>query len=161
MTVISTDKNVDDLTLTVVAEFDASAERVWQIWADPRQLELWWGPPTWPATFSRYEFEVGGQVRYFMTGPEGGKAHGSWTITAIDAPASLELDDGFADASGEPVDLADATHMVMTLQPSDGGTRMTLVTKFRDADQLEKMAQMGMEEGIRLAIGQVDAILAA
>ncbi|MGV1037074.1 MAG: SRPBCC family protein [Candidatus Nanopelagicales bacterium] len=161
MTVISTEKNADDLTLTVIAQFDANAERVWQIWADPRQLERWWGPPTWPATFSRHEFEVGGQVRYYMTGPEGDKAHGWWTITAIAAPRRLELDDGFADANGEPLDLADVTHMTMTLQPDDGGTRMTLVTSFRDIDQLEKMAQMGMEEGMRQAIGQVDDILSA
>lgn len=161
MTVISTEKNANDLTLTVVAQFDATPERVWQIWADPRQLERWWGPPTWPATFTRHEFEVGGQVRYFMTGPEGDKAHGWWAITAIDAPQRLELDDGFADANGEPLDLADVMHMTMTLQPGDDGTRMTLVTTFRDVDQLEKMTAMGMEEGIREAMGQVDKILAA
>jgi hypothetical protein len=32
--------------LVLVAEFDAPIERVWQLWADPRQLERWWGPPT-------------------------------------------------------------------------------------------------------------------
>lgn len=76
MTVVSVTKDVDALTLTFVAEFAASVERVWQVWADPRQLERWWGPPTWPATFQRHDFVVGGQSRYHMTGPEGEKSHG-------------------------------------------------------------------------------------
>ena len=37
MTVTSVDKDFDDLTLTLVADFDAPIERVWQLWADPRQ----------------------------------------------------------------------------------------------------------------------------
>jgi uncharacterized protein YndB with AHSA1/START domain len=32
-------KDFDSLSLTLVAEFDAPIERVWQLWADPRQLE--------------------------------------------------------------------------------------------------------------------------
>ena len=52
------------------AEFAASPERVWEVWENPRQLERWWGPPTYPATFTRHDFVVGGESRYFMTGPE-------------------------------------------------------------------------------------------
>lgn len=76
MTVVSVTKDVDALTLTFVAEFAASVERVWQVWEDPRKLERWWGPPTWPATFERHDFVVGGRSRYHMTGPEGEKSRG-------------------------------------------------------------------------------------
>ncbi|MEU4420601.1 SRPBCC domain-containing protein [Actinoplanes sp. NPDC024001] len=159
MTVISSTKDVEKLTLTFVAEFDAPVDRVWQVWADPRKLERWWGPPTWPATFERYEFEPGGQVRYFMTGPDGERAHGWWTITAVDAPHRLEFDDGFADDKGEPVDVKDTTHGVVTLEAAGGRTRMTTVSTFVSAEQLERMAAMGMEEGMRQAQGQIDALL--
>jgi uncharacterized protein YndB with AHSA1/START domain len=50
MGVTSVVKDFDHLTLTVVADFDAPVERVWQLWAGPRQLERWWGPPSHPAT---------------------------------------------------------------------------------------------------------------
>ena len=50
MSVVSVEKDVDGLSLTLVADFDAPIERVWELWADPRQLERWWGPPTYPAT---------------------------------------------------------------------------------------------------------------
>jgi uncharacterized protein YndB with AHSA1/START domain len=62
MAVLSIRHDNEALTLTVVSEFDASVERVWQVWADPRRLERWWGPPTWPATFDRYEFKPGGAI---------------------------------------------------------------------------------------------------
>ena len=42
MSVTSVDKDFESLTLTLVADFDARTERVWQLWADPRQLERWW-----------------------------------------------------------------------------------------------------------------------
>jgi uncharacterized protein YndB with AHSA1/START domain len=50
MSVTSIEKDYDRLTLTLVADFDAPIERVWQLWADPRQLERWWGPPSHRAT---------------------------------------------------------------------------------------------------------------
>jgi uncharacterized protein YndB with AHSA1/START domain len=43
MTVTAVRKDPQALTMTLEAEFDTSAERVWQLWADPRQLERWWG----------------------------------------------------------------------------------------------------------------------
>jgi len=76
MTVISVERDADALTLTFVAEFAAPVERVWRVWEDPRQLERWWGPPTWPATFERFDLEPSGGASYFMTGPDGEKARG-------------------------------------------------------------------------------------
>ena len=54
MTVTAVRKDPAALTMTLTAEFDASPERVWELWADPRQLERWWGPPTYPATFTAH-----------------------------------------------------------------------------------------------------------
>jgi uncharacterized protein YndB with AHSA1/START domain len=160
MTVVSTHKDTEALTLTFVAEFDAGVERVWRVWEDPRQLERWWGPPTWPATFERHDFVVGGESRYYMTGPEGQKAHGWWTVTAIEAPHRLEFDDGFSGDDGEPLDRADAVHAVVTIDAVGGKARMTTVTRFTSSEQLEKLLEMGQEEGMRLAMGQIDGILA-
>nr|MDT0656420.1 SRPBCC domain-containing protein [Micromonospora sp. DSM 115978] len=159
MPVVSRERDNQALTFTFVAEFDAKPDRVWQVWQDPRQLERWWGPPGWPATFDRHEFEVGGQVRYHMTGPDGEKAPGWWTITAIDPPHRLEFDDGFSGEDGEPLDPKDVTHAVVTLEEIESGTRMTMVSTFASLEQLESMAAMGMEEGLRQAIGQLDALL--
>ena len=162
MTVITSSRDVDALTLTIVATFDASVERVWQVWEDPRQLERWWGPPTWPATFVRHDFVPGGASRYYMTGPEGEKSRGWWTTTMIDAPRRLEFDNGFAGDDGEPDkgNEVEPMRMTVTLDTVDGVTRMTTVTAFASTEQLEQVLEMGMEEGMREAMGQIDALLA-
>jgi uncharacterized protein YndB with AHSA1/START domain len=159
MTVISTHKDAEALTMMFVAEFDAPVERVWQVWEDPRRLERWWGPPTWPATFEQHDFTVGGGSRYYMTGPDGQKSRGWWRITAVEAPHRLEFDDGFADENGEPDPAMAPSHAVVTLEATGTGTRMVTVSTFTSAEQLEQLVAMGMEEGLRLAIGQIDALL--
>jgi len=160
MTVLSTHKDPEALTLTIVAEFDAPADRVWQLWEDPRQLERWWGPPTWPAAFPRHDFTPGGSSSYYMTGPDGTQAWGWWRIVDLDKPRRIEFQDGFADDTGEPTGDLGATRGVVTFEETEGRTRMTAVTTFESADQLQQMLQMGMEEGMREAMGQIDGILA-
>ena len=160
MTVVKSVKDVEDLTLTITAEFAAPVERVWRIWADPRQLERWWGPPTWPATFEEHEATVGARSSYVMTGPDGEKARGYWRVTRVEEPTRLEFDDGFADDDGNPVDSLGITHAVVTLAEVDGRTRMIVRSTFESLEQLEQMVQMGMEEGMTQAMGQIDALLA-
>lgn len=160
MTVIDHTADTENLTLTFVAEFDASVERVWQIWEDPRQLERWWGPPTYPATFVKHEFFPGGDSRYYMTGPEGDKARGWWKITEVNAPRTFTFEDGFSGDDGEPSGWLGSSFCTVTLEDVGGRTRMTSVTTFESLEQLEEMLKMGMEEGMALAMGQIDKILA-
>lgn len=91
MTVTSIEKDLDALTMTVNAEFDAAVERTWQLWSDPRQLERWWGPPTHPATVVDHDLAPGALVTYFMTGPDGARHHGWWRVVAVAAPHALEV----------------------------------------------------------------------
>jgi uncharacterized protein YndB with AHSA1/START domain len=159
MSVTSVDEDVDNLTLTLVADFAAPVERVWQLWADPRQLERWWGPPGYPATVEEYDLTPGGEVAYFMTGPEGEKYRGWWRIMSVDPPASLVFVDGFADQDGKPRDDMPTTTAQVRLTAHDGGTRMELRSVFGSREQMEQLADMGMVEGLRQAVGQIDALL--
>ena len=161
MPVISVDKDTDALTMTVVSEFDATVERVWQLWEDPRQLERWWGPPTYPATVVDHDLAPGGRVNYFMTGPDGDKPHGWWRILDVEAPRRLELEDGFADDSGQPnPDMPTMQMRVDLTERPGGGTRMTIQTTFPSAEAMDQLTAMGMDEGMREAINQIDTILA-
>jgi uncharacterized protein YndB with AHSA1/START domain len=146
--------------MTMISEFAASADRVWQVWENPRTLERWWGPPTHPATFVSHDFVAGGRSSYYMTSPEGDKYWGWWGITATAAPAHAEFTDGFADANGEPDNTIDPTQTAVDLVESDGTTRMTVVTTFTSVENLEQLLAMGMEEGLRQSMGQIDALLA-
>ncbi len=159
MTVISSTKDPDALTLTVVAEFDVDPTRVWEVWEDPRQLERWWGPPTFPATFTRHDFVVGGESRYYMTGPAGETPRGWWRMEALDKPHRLEFANGLSGDDGEPAPGVEPMPGHVTFEAVDGGTRMTTVMQFVDVDQMATMLDMGMQEGMSQAMGQIDALL--
>src|SRR5919197_1074395 len=103
MTVTNVDVDYDNLTITLVADFDASVEQVWGLWSDPRMLGRWWGPPGSPATVEKHDLTPGGQVRYVMTGPEGDTHHGVWTVTAVHPPTSREFPAAFAATDGAPI----------------------------------------------------------
>ncbi len=161
MPVKSVHKDPEKLTMTLTAEFDAPIDRVWQVWEDPRRLERWWGPPTYPATFVDHDLTPGGHVGYYMTGPEGDKHHGWWTVIAVEAPRRLEFEDGFADDSGNPNHQMPTTTTVVTLADQAGGTVMTIETRFPSLEAMEQLVEMGMEEGFTGAVNQIDGLLAA
>ena len=160
MSVTSVDKNLDSLTITLVADFDAPIERVWQLWADPRKLERWWGPPSYPATVEKYDLTPGGDVTYVMTGPDGDQPRGWWRVTSVNPPKSLEFTDGFANEDGTPNADMPITRVQMQLTEHGGGTRMELRSVFESREQMEQLVSMGVVEGLQQAVGQMDALLA-
>lgn len=160
MPVLSTGADREALTFTLEAEFATSPEQVWQLWEDPRLLEKWWGPPTWPATFVRHELRTGGQSRYYMTGPDGTRAGGWFATQSTDAPSTFTFRDGFAGDDGEPVDPEDYSTTTVVITPDGSVTHMTLTATHRSLEQLERVLEMGMAEGMTEAMNQIDALLA-
>jgi len=161
MTVTGVRKDPQALTMTLDAEFDAPPERVWQLWADPRQLERWWGPPTYPATFTRHDLAPGSRVEYHMTGPEGDQPRGYWEIVEVDPPRSLVFQDGFANDDGSPnTELPPTTARVTIEELGSGRTRMSIESRFPSTEAMEQVLALGAEEGLKQAVGQIDAILA-
>jgi uncharacterized protein YndB with AHSA1/START domain len=161
MPVTNVEKDPAALTMAITAEYDAPVERCWQLWADPRQLERWWGPPTYPATFVDHDLTPGCFATYFMTGPEGDKPHGWWRILSVDAPHGLEVEDGFGDEPGNPGDMPVMKLRVRLADRSGGGTRMTIETTFPSREAMEQILAMGMEEGMTEALGQIEGVLAS
>jgi uncharacterized protein YndB with AHSA1/START domain len=162
MTVTALRKDPNTLTMTIDGEFEASVERVWQLWADPRQLERWWGPPAYPATFTRYDLTPGNRAEYYMTGPTGDQPRGYWDIIETDPPRSLVFRNGFANDDGTPNDDVPRNEGRVTIEEiGQGRTRMSIQFQFSSAEAMEQMIAMRMDEGLTEAVGQIDAILAA
>lgn len=156
-----TSLNIDPtaLTITIVADFTSSVRRLWDAYLDPRQIERFWGPPTWPASFTRHDGFIGGVSNYCMTGPAGERSCGYWKWVAVDEGRSFEVRDGFAGDDGEPnTDLPD---MRITFEFTETalGSRLTTITYFNSLEELEQLQGMGMVEGTRSAMSQVDAVL--
>ena len=161
MTVAAVTKDLEALTMTVDAEFDASPERVWELWADPRQLERWWGPPTYPATMTAHDLRPGGRVEYHMTGPEGDQPRGYWNVVEADPPGRIVILDGFSNEDGSPNEDLPVMEMRVTIETIGAvRTRMSIRTTFPSKESMEQILAMGVEEGMKQALGQIDAILA-
>jgi uncharacterized protein YndB with AHSA1/START domain len=160
MPITSVEKDLDHLTLTIVADFAAPLARLWDAYVDPRQIERFWGPPTYPSTFLRHDASVGGRSVYRMTGPEGDEHYGCWEWTHVDAPASFEIIDWFADETGAPNTDMPGMHASFAFEATDAGSRLTTVSRFASLEQLEQLIAMGMLEGTTQAMAQIDGVLA-
>jgi len=160
MPITDVSSNPHDLTLTVIADYPVPVERLWDAYADPRQLERFWGPEQWPATFTRHDMAVGGRSHYYMTGPDGAVSHGWFRFLAIEPGARIELEDGFGDANGNPDPAMPAMRMVFHFESTPTGSRFRGVTTFPSIEAMERLVEMGMMEGMKSAMGQIDAVLA-
>jgi uncharacterized protein YndB with AHSA1/START domain len=160
MTVTAVRKDPQALTMTIEAEFDASPERVWQLWADPLQLERWWGPPNYPATVTQHNLAPGGRVEYRMIGPAGDRHRGYWEILEVEAPRRLVFGDTHANADGTPnTDMQLATTRVTIEEVGVGRTRMSIESRFPSAEAMEWVLATGTDVGRTQAVGRMDAIL--
>lgn len=163
MPVTNVTKDPENLTLTVVADFAAPLQRVWDAYTDPRQIEKFWGPPEYPATFTRHDVFPGGKTNYFMTGADG-CSHGFWEWIDVKQPeganASFEVRDGFAQEDGTPNPDMPTGRMVFHFEATDTGSRVTVTSFHNSAEDLAMVLEMGMEEGIKEAMSQIDDVLA-
>ena len=160
MPISSVTKDPETLTMTVVADFPVPVSRLWNAYADPRELERFWGPPTHPAKFTRHDMFPGGRSEYTMTGPEGDTHRGYWEYLAVTPQESFAVRDGFAGPDGAPNPDLPSMRVTFAFEATDAGSRVSTTTYFNSVEELEQLVAMGMEEGMKAAMGQMDDVLA-
>jgi uncharacterized protein YndB with AHSA1/START domain len=160
MSVTSVEKDPESLTMTVRADLDASVERAWQLWADPRQFEQWWGAPGFPTTVIDHDLRKGGQIAFFMIGTEDERHDSTWEVLAANPPRHLELRDADVDDDGRPNDGNSMTVMVINIAERDGGGAVMSIRIHFDSLSGMEEELMGFEEGMRIVFLQMEAVLA-
>ena len=160
MSAISIQNDPEQLTLTVTAELDAPPERVWQLWANPRQFERWWGAPGYPAKTTAFDFRQGGKLEYHLSGPDGDTPNNGWEIVVADHPRLIVLRDALVDANDLPVDEGPSTFTVRFEPIVPGRTRMSIESKFPSVASLEMALKMDMDKMFKWNVSQMSAILA-
>lgn len=159
MPITSITSDIETLTVIAIADYPVPVERLWEAYADPRQLERFWGPPTWPATFTRLDLTEGGGADYHMTGPNGETSHGWWAFDKVDEPNFIELRDGFANPDGSPNTSMPAIQIRFEFESTAAGSRFVSVSTFESIEAMERLLSMGMLEGFEQALGQLDDVL--
>jgi uncharacterized protein YndB with AHSA1/START domain len=148
--------------MTLTADLDATVERAWQLWSDPRQFERWWGPPDFPVTVVDHDLRAGGRITFFVAGPGGERHDSTWDVVAADPPHHLELRDADIDDDGRPNDGNGMTALVVSIGRRDGGGAvMAIRIHFDSPDGMEQVLAMGIEEGMQAVFWQIDAVLVA
>lgn len=160
MPVTDVTTDAENLTLTITAQFAAPVERIWEIYADPRQLERIWGPPECPATFVDHELVPGARSTYYMDVPEQGRHCGYWDIVEVDPPHRFVVRDGFAHQDFTPNDEMPVGEMDCTFTAHEGGTRAVFISRNSTRESFQMVLDMGVVEGSTSAINQIDALVA-
>ena len=160
MPITSITSDPEELTLTVIADFAAPVKRLWDAYMDPRQIEKFWGPVEFPATFLRHDNFPGGLTKYRMVGPQGEISCGYWEWLSIREHEFFEVLDGFAHEDGSPNREMPTMRMTFEFTETALGSRLNTTTYFPSAEALEELLAMGMEEGMKSAMSQIHDVLA-
>jgi len=150
-----------NLTITAIGDYPVTVARLWTAFADARQIEQFWGPPGWPATFSRHDMAVGGRTDWAMHGPDGEVTRGFWTYLRVQEGLLFEVTDQFMNEDGTPVEEMPGLTMLVRFEETDAGSRFVAISTFPSVEALEMFAAMGAAEGWEAILVQLDDVLAA
>ena len=152
-TTSSTDTAARELVVTRV--FDASRERVFDAFTDPRHIAEWWGPDGFTNTIHEMDVRPGGVWRFMMHGPDGVDYPNMIIYAEIVKPERLVFPHG-----EDGADLSAYFQATVTFEDLDGETRLTMRTLFSLAEERDSMVEFGALEGGNQTLGRLAAFLA-
>ncbi len=114
---------------TTARDIAASPEAIFAAFADAERLARWWGPAGFTNTFEVCEFQVGGQWKYTMHGPDGQDFPNESVFREIDPPQRLVIEHFNPDYV-----------LTITLEPLEGGTRVGWEQTFENDNLAQRIA---------------------
>lgn len=153
-------KDLANKKINVVREFSAPIERVWEAWTVSEQLDQWWAPKPWKANTQEMDFREGGHWRYYMQGPEGERHYCRADYETIFPNKTYSGLDAFCDENGNINTEFPRMHWKVDFKPSEAGTKVEVEITFSKIEDLEKIVEMGFQEGFRMAHENLDELLA-
>lgn len=148
-------------TMTIVRSFDAPLKQVWNAWTTSEGLDQWWAPKPYRAVTKSMNFKVGGFWLYAMTAPNG---HIDWCrvdYKEIDPFKHILSADGFCDENGVVNKEFAPMTWKKTFTESAGITTVKNEVSFPEKKDLEKILEMGFEQGFKMGLENLDEYLHA
>lgn len=154
-------KNIAEKKIIVKREFDGDIGLVWRAWTEPEILDQWWAPRPWKAETKFMDFKTGGYWLYSMVGPEGEKHWSRADFIAMEKEKFYEGLDYFSDENGVMNKELPVTKWLNCFSSTETGTLVEVNMTFESEEQLQKIVEMGFEQGFSMAHGNLDEWLAS
>ena len=157
---VTVNKDVNNKKITVVREFDAPVEAVWKAWTQKELLDQWWAPKPYKAKTRTLDFREGGQWIYAMVGPDGDESWVCVDFFKIVVNKSFTAEDYFCNEKGERTNELPGMFWNNVFTSTGNGSKVSVELTFRSVEDLNKILELGFEEGYLSALGNLDELLA-
>lgn len=151
-------KDLAQRTLVVSRQFNYPVNLVWKAFTQSEFLSQWWAPIPFKAETKEMDFRVGGHWLYAMVDPEGNKHWGKTTYLAIETEKYYDLEDCFCDENG----IANAAFPTAVGKnkfiENANGTLVEWTMTYPSEEDLLKVIEMGMEQGITMCMDQLEQL---
>ena len=120
------------MTFRTSREIPASPDEVFAAFTDPERLARWWGPAGFTSTFEVCDFRPGGQWAFVMHGPEAGHYRQESVFEEVEPGRKVVVRH----------DSNPKYRLVITLQPSAGGTTVGWEQTFETEDMARRVERV-------------------
>ena len=139
-------------------EFDAPLEDVWRAWTEASSLEKWWAPLPYKAVTKSMDFTEGGKWLYYMLSPEGEKHWCAVNYLKIIVRKNFTAEDAFVDEEGNLNEDLPNGYWTNDFTATSNGTKVNTTIVYRTEEDVQRILDMGMKEGITMAFNQLDDV---
>ncbi|WP_199119793.1 SRPBCC domain-containing protein [Pedobacter sp. ASV28] len=150
--------NKPDQTVLITREFNAELPLVWEAFTTKELLDQWVAPKPWSSKTKYMDFKVGGRRFYAMVSPEGLARWAVQEYTSITPKTNFKMYNTFADEN-ENKELP-GSDWNYDFSEHNGLTKVSITIVNDSLARLEKMIEMGFEQGFKMSIDNLEKLLA-
>lgn len=145
-------------TATIIREFEADQDLIWDAFTKQEILDQWWAPKPWESKTKKMNFKVGGRRFYAMVNPEGQEA--AWQIqdyTSITPKTNFKFLSVFADKDENPE--LPGSEWNLNFSEQNGITKVSITIYNESLERFEKMIEMGFQGGFTMTLNYLENLL--
>ena len=145
-------------TVFITREFDADLSLVWDAFTKAEILDQWVAPKPYASKTKFMDFRVGGRRFYAMVSPEGNERWAIQKYTSISPKTNFKMFNAFADKDENPE--LPGSNWDYTFSEQNGTTTVSITIYNESLARMEKMIEMGFTEGYKMAMTNLENLLA-
>lgn len=148
---------MSDHELSIELELDATPEKLYRCYTDPKLLQQWFAPKPWAIKSVDTDVRPGGRFNFVMASPEGKEFPNKGIFLAVEPNKRLVTTDAITPDTFEP----SGPFMVVEITFKDlgnGKTKYRAVARHWTDETKKQHAEMGFEPGWTQTARQLEAL---